>query len=170
MSPRTRSTTHKNHQGVYTLIIRSADRRRIRVGRHLSVSLERGLYLYTGSGQGRGSTSLEGRIGRHLSQEKKNFWHIDRILSSGAHVVSMIFARTTCKTECRVNAALLKDPDIAVLTKGVGSSDCNCESHFLIAKCELSVLREKVRKHYVRLDLHPHVPRDRGAKLCRDTV
>ncbi len=171
MRPRKRSTTHKNHQGVYTLIIRSTDRRRIRVGRHLSVSLERGLYLYTGSGQGRGSTSLEGRIGRHLSQEKKNFWHIDRILSSDSvHVVSLIFARTTRKAECRVNAALLKDPDIAVLAKGVGSSDCKCESHFLIAKCELSVLREKVRRRYVRLDLRPHVPRDRGARLYRDTI
>jgi len=86
-------------------------------------------------------------------------------------VVSLIFARTTRKAECRVNAALLKDPDIAVLAKGVGSSDCKCESHFLMVKCELSVLREKVRRHYVRLDLRPLVPRDRGPpRLRRDTV
>jgi Uri superfamily endonuclease len=127
--------------------------------------------LYIGSGQGRGSTSLEGRIARHLSQEKKNFWHIDGILSSDSvHVVSLIFARTTRKAECRVNAALLKDPDIAVLAKGVGSSDCKCESHFLTAKCRVGALREKVRKHYVRLGLRPQVPRDRGARLCRDTI
>ena len=159
-------------RGVYTLIIRSADRRRIRVGRHLFVLLEQGLCLYIGSGQGLGSTSLERRIGRHLSQKKKTFWHIDRILSSDStHVVTIIFARTTRKAECRVNAALLKDPDIAVLAKGVGSSDCKCESHFLTAKCELSVLREKVRRHYIRLALHPHVLRERGAsRLWRDTA
>jgi len=159
-------------RGVYTLIIRSTERGKVPVGRHLSVSFQRGLYLYTGSALGQGSSSLEGRIGRHLSREKKNFWHIDRVLSSdSAHVVSVIFAKTPSKAECKVNTALLRDSDIDVLAKGIGSSDCRCESHFLMAKCTLGVLRQKVRSCYTRLGLRPRKLEDhRTSQLCRFTT
>jgi Uri superfamily endonuclease len=148
-------------RGVYTLIIRSCKPRRITVGRHLSVFLERGLYLYTGSALGRGSTSLEGRISRHLSREKKHFWHIDRILSSdSARVVSVIFASTTSRMECKVNTALLKDSGIGVPMRGVGSTDCRCEAHFLMARCTLGLLRQKVRLCYTGLGVRPRMLED----------
>jgi Uri superfamily endonuclease len=148
-------------RGVYTLIIRSAQPRRIEIGGRPLVFLERGLHLYTGSALGRGSTSLEGRISRHLSREKKNFWHIDWVLSSSpVSVVSVIFAKTTSKMECRVNTSLLKEPRIRVLARGVGSSDCNCESHLLMARCTSRVLRRKVRLCYVRLGLRPSIVED----------
>jgi Uri superfamily endonuclease len=147
----------KNHQGVYTLIIRSSQRSRITVGRHLTILLKRGLYLYSGSALGRGSTSLEHRINRHLAQEKTHFWHIDRILSSGStRVILVVFAKTTSKTECKLNKALLKDSGIGVPTKGVGSTDCECESHFLVTRYSLSVLQKKVKSCYSRLGLRPH--------------
>ncbi len=156
MAPERGPTIHKNHQGVYTLIIRSTVPHKVAVGRHLSVFFQRGLYLYTGSALGRGSTSLEGRIRRHLGRKKKNFWHVDRILSSGStRVVSVVFAKTRSKLECEVNVILLRDPDIEVLTKGIGSSDCRCESHLLTARCPLGVLRQKVRSCYARLRLRP---------------
>jgi len=151
-----KNATHKNHQGVYTLIIRLAAPCRIAVGRHLAVLFKRGLYLYTGSALGRGSTSLEGRISRHLSRHKNDFWHIDRILSSDStYVVSVILAKTTSKAECKVNRALLMGPNVRVLTKGIGCSDCKCESHFLAAAGTLSVLRRKVRLCYTSLGLRP---------------
>lgn len=167
-----KNTTHKNHQGVYTLIIRLPAPCRIAVGRHLAVLFKRGLYLYTGSALGRGSTSLEGRIGRHLSRHKNDFWHIDRILSSDSRsVVSVVFAKTTSKAECRVNAALLMDPEIEVLAKGIGSSDCKCESHFLAAGCTLSVLRRKVRLCYTSLSLHPRTLKCRRThRPCEFTI
>lgn len=159
-------------RGVYTLIIRSAAPCRMAVGRHLSISLERGLYLYTGSALGRGSTSLEGRIGRHLSRAKKSFWHIDQILSSDSvHVVSVIFAKTTSKAECKVNTALLEDSEISLLAIGIGSSDCRCESHFLMARCTLDVLPQKVRSCYAKLGLRPRLFNDRRTrKSCRFTT
>jgi Uri superfamily endonuclease len=150
------ATTDKNHQGVYTLIIRSTVPHKVDVGRHLSVFFQRGLYLYTGSALGRGSTSLEGRIRRHLSQEKKDFWHVDRILSSGStRVVAVVFAKTRSKLECEVNSMLLTDPEIGVLARGIGSSDCRCESHLLKARCTQGVLRRRVRSCYARLRLRP---------------
>jgi Uri superfamily endonuclease len=156
-------SAERNYQGAYTLIIRSGRPHRITVGRHLSIVLERGLYLYTGSALGRGSTSLEWRLSRHLSRDKKNFWHIDRILASdSAYLVSAIVARTKSRVECRVNTALLGDPSIRVLLKGIGSSDCKCESHFLMARCELDALQRKVRSCYASLGFRPHVFKDLG--------
>ena len=125
------------------------------------VFLKGGLYLYTGSALGRGPTSLEGRISRHLGRRKRSFWHIDRILSSNfVRVVSVVFANTTSKMECKVNTALLKESGIGVLARGVGSSDCRCESHFLWARCTSAVLRRKVRSCYIRLGLRPHTLED----------
>jgi Uri superfamily endonuclease len=148
-------------RGVYTLIIRSVQSRGIKVGGRLPVFLERGLYLYTGSALGRGSTSLEGRISRHLSRKKKNFWHIDRILlSNSVRVVSIVFAKTTSKMECRVNTALLKESGTEVPARGIGSSDCRCESHFLMARYTSGVLRGKVRLCYIRLGLRPRMLED----------
>jgi Uri superfamily endonuclease len=144
-------------RGVYTLIIRSSRPSRITVGRHLTMLLKRGLYLYTGSALGRGSTSLEHRINRHLAREKTHFWHIDRILSSGStRVVLVVFAKTTGKMECKLNKAFLKDSGIGVPMKGVGSTDCGCESHFLVTRYTLNVLRKKVKSCYSRLGLRPH--------------
>jgi Uri superfamily endonuclease len=144
-------------RGVYTLIICCSRRSRIIVGRHLTLLLRRGWYLYSGSALGRGSTSLEGRISRHLTREKKHFWHIDRILSSDSTcVVLVVFAKTTSKMECKLNAALLKDSGIRVPVGGVGSADCRCESHFLMTRDSLGVLRQKVRLCYTRLGLRPH--------------
>jgi Uri superfamily endonuclease len=149
-------STHKNQQGVYTLVIRCSRRSRITVGRHLTLLLRRGWYLYSGSALGRGSTSLEGRIGRHLTREKKHFWHIDRILSSDStRVVLVVFAKTRSKMECKLNAALLSDSGIRVPVRGVGSTDCRCESHFLMTRDSLRVLRQRVRSCYARLGLRP---------------
>jgi endonuclease-3 len=156
-------------RGVYTLIIRSSRPRRIRVGRHLSVFLERGLYLYTGSALGRGSASLEGRISRHLVREKKRFWHIDRILSSDSmRVVSVIFASTTSRIECKINTALLKDVGIGVPMRGVGSTDCGCKAHFLMTRYKLGILRQKVRFCHTRLGLRPRTLEDH--RMARSAV
>jgi Uri superfamily endonuclease len=149
-------------RGVYTLIICSTEPCKVLAGRRHSVALERGLYLYTGSALGRGSTSLEGRIGRHLSREKRDFWHIDRILSSeSVHVISVILAKTTTRSECKVNTELLKDSGISVLVRGIGASDCRCKSHFLAAKDRPDALKRKIKSSYARLGLRPYELRDR---------
>ena len=149
-------------RGVYTLIIRSTEPCKVLAGRRHSVAFERGLYLYTGSALGRGSTSLEGRIGRHLSREKRDFWHIDRILSSeSVHVISVIFAKTTRKAECGVNTEFLKDSDINVLAKRIGSSDCRCKSHLLVARGGPDALKRKIKSSYARPSLRPHELKDR---------
>ena len=145
-------------RGVYTLTIRLRRPCRVRIGRHVSSTLKKGLYLYTGSAMGRGSTSLEARIRRHLRRDKKQFWHIDRILASkSARVLSIVFANSTSKAECRINAALLKHPNLRVFLRVIGSSDCRCGSHFLMATGSLRSLQQEVRSCYVRMGFGPHV-------------
>ena len=154
-------SSHKKHQGVYTLIIRLSGPCVTTAGENLPVSLRRGLYLYTGSALGRGSTSLEGRISRHLRRAKKEFWHIDCILAcKHAQIVSVVFAKTTRKAECTVNAAILHSPNIRVTCEGVGSSDCRCNSHLLAADGPLRSAEEVVRSSYARLMLRPQIFRD----------
>jgi endonuclease-3 len=148
-------------RGVYTLIIRLSRPCVTTAGENLPVSLRRGLYLYTGSALGRGSTSLEGRIGRHLRRVKKEFWHIDRILAcKHAQIVSVVFAKITRKGECTVNAAILHNPNIKVPCKGVGSSDCMCSSHLLAANDRLRSVEKVVRSSYAGLGLRSHIARD----------
>lgn len=155
------NSTKKYHRGVYTLIIRSRRPCKVSIRRHASVVVKRGWYLYTGSALGRGSASLEARIRRHLARDKHEFWHIDRILScESAQVVAVVFAETTSDAECTVNAALLEHQNTRVFFRGIGSSDCRCESHFLAADGSLSPLKQIVRSCYTKLGLRPHVLRD----------
>jgi Uri superfamily endonuclease len=158
---RGRHSAHKYHRGVYNLIIRFNRECAVRKVRGAVLLLEPGLYIYTGSARGRGSTSLEQRVRRHLAHNKKHFWHIDRILQCrSAKVVAVVFAETRRNAECRVNAALTEDPRIRVFGNGIGSSDCRCRSHFLIAKGPLRSLIFRVRHAYERVGLSPHVLKD----------
>lgn len=158
-------------RGVYTLIIRFSRRCKASIGTQRSALVQQGLYLYTGSALGRGSTSLESRIRRHLRREKREFWHVDRLLvCKSAKVVSAVLAETTGKVECTVNAALLKDPKVGVPFRGIGSSDCRCESHFLIAERSLKSMRKTVRSCYSRLGLRPRLLNPRATRSSNSAI
>jgi len=152
-------------RGVYTLIIRFPHRCKATVGTGFSLIIDPGLYLYTGSALGHGSTSLESRIGRHLRRDKHAFWHIDRLLACpSAEVVSVVFAETTRNAECRVNAAVLRDSKVKVPFRGIGSSDCRCASHFLLAERSFRSLLRRVGSCYSSLRLSPHVLNRRSSR------
>jgi sugar fermentation stimulation protein A len=87
-------------------------------------SFPRGMYIYTGSAL----SSLESRIGRHLSKEKKMKWHIDFFLEK-AEPLGYIPIISDEKEECSINSNFLEKG--RVLAKGFGSSDCSCPSHLV---------------------------------------
>ncbi len=148
----------QSRRGVYTLVIRLNRACRVKLARHVRLVFKRGLYLYTGSALGLGSTSLERRINRHLKKMKKEFWHIDRILACrSAEVVSVVFAVTTSKVECRLNTAILHDTRAMVPFPQIGSSDCRCESHFLKVRCSQRSIEHALRSSYEKMVLSPHV-------------
>ncbi len=115
-------------KGVYVLVIDLKNKKQIKVGSLGEITFESGTYAYVGSAQ----NGLENRIKRHLSQNKKTFWHIDYFLKSGDSTVSKIFIKESPKTmECEIARS------ISEYESGIphfGSSDCDCESHFFKVK------------------------------------
>ncbi len=66
--------------GVYYLIINLTQDLIVDVGRLGSIGFLKGIYVYVGSGRGPGG--ILKRISRHMSKNKKAFWHIDYLTNN----------------------------------------------------------------------------------------
>ncbi|MEW6221717.1 MAG: DUF123 domain-containing protein [Candidatus Hadarchaeota archaeon] len=98
-----------------------------------NVTFKPGYYAYVGSALG----SIEKRVGRHFSKEKKLHWHIDHFLLH-AKAMDVVTANTDKRVECSVAEGLAKTfPQI----RGFGSSDCNCDSHLFYSRDLHELLR-----------------------------
>ncbi|MFO7710912.1 MAG: GIY-YIG nuclease family protein [Candidatus Woesearchaeota archaeon] len=85
------------------------------------VPFSKGTYLYVGSAK----NGLDKRIKRHLSKDKKRYWHIDYLLANPSVVLDKVFY-TEKREECAFARQVSKN---AYLTNGFGCSDCRCKSH-----------------------------------------
>ena len=119
--------------GVYTLIIELTRESVIAVGQLGSHRFPKGFYAYTGSALGmRGGLSLKGRVGRHLSSEKRKRWHLDYLLNSrSTEIVAVVYSETHSRMECMISKNLEGLEDAINIVEGFGSSDCRrgCQSH-----------------------------------------
>ena len=108
-------------KGCYCLIIKVDETSTIKIGKKLGeIQFKKGFCVYVGSAM----NSLESRLKRHLSKEKKMHWHIDYLLKK-AEIVDIIYNEDK-KVECELSQYL------ASKTEGIkdfGCSDCECESH-----------------------------------------
>ncbi len=110
-------------KGTYCLIIYLRKDTTIEIGKRGSINFIRGYYVYVGSAL----NSLESRLKRHLSPDKKLFWHVDYLLNSpNAGIEEIVFAVDEGKWECALAAEVSKE---GVEVWGFGSSDCKCSSH-----------------------------------------
>jgi Uri superfamily endonuclease len=127
-------------KGVYLLLINLKKNSRIKIGRLGRITFSKGFYVYVGSAL----NSLQARVARHLSSEKKLKWHIDYLLASpNAEVETVITRQTEKKIECKVNEIIQK---FGKPVEKFGSSDCKCKSHLTYFK-ELG----EIRKAYANL-------------------
>ena len=114
-------------KGTYCLIINLNNTSKIKIGKKLGkIDFDKGYYVYVGSAM----NSLESRINRHLSDEKKMHWHIDYFLKE-SEIEEVIFNESTKKIECKLSHYISKK---ATCTQGFGCSDCECESHLYYFK------------------------------------
>lgn len=148
--------------GIYTLIIKLCEECTVEVGHLGFKKFLKGFYTYTGSALGmKGGLSLKGRIGRHLSSEKKKHWHIDYILNPNfARIVAIVYSNTCSRMECLISKNIEELDDAVVIMEGFGSSDCHrgCRSHLhYFPSVALGDLVRNVREVYERLDLPSHV-------------
>lgn len=114
-------------KGCYCLIIKLNKKSTIKIGKKLGkIEFKKGYYVYVGSAM----NSLESRIKRHLSDEKKLHWHVDYLLKK-SEITDVIYTESERKIECDLSQS------ISEKSKGVkdfGCSDCKCESHLYYFK------------------------------------
>ena len=113
-------------KGCYCLIIKLSNNSKIKIGKKLGkLDFTKGHYVYVGSAM----NSLESRINRHLSEDKKLHWHIDYLLKK-AEITCIIYNENK-KVECELSQFLKTKTDGV---KNFGCSDCECESHLYYFK------------------------------------
>jgi Uri superfamily endonuclease len=110
-------------KGIYLLMIEVKKNIKQKIGKLGGIRFEKGDYIYIGSAQ----NGIEKRIERHLKKKKKNFWHIDYLLSNRDVVINKIYCKEgEKKEECKTAEELSKNgKPIAKF----GCSDCDCKSH-----------------------------------------
>lgn len=112
----------------YCLIISLMHDSTIQIGKLGNLDFKKGYYVYVGSAL----NSIEGRIKRHLREEKKLFWHVDYILnSSNSKIVEVLFENSDKKWECKI-AGEISGQGIPI--NKFGCSDCKCNSHLFYFK------------------------------------
>jgi Uri superfamily endonuclease len=113
--------------GAYLLILRLDETEEIDVGRLGSVVFPKGKYAYAGSAL----TSLEARVNRHFSLEKRMHWHID-FLRAKARPEEALLLRSHDDVECMINEMVGKMKGARPFALGFGCSDCGCATHLHI--------------------------------------
>ena len=113
-------------KGSYVVLIKVEDTCNLPVGGLGKVAFNRGYYAYVGSAL----NNLEKRIHRHMSAEKKIFWHIDYLLEK-AEVIDVLYVESAEKLECGIVGLLSRT---LKSVPGFGCSDCSCRSHLFYHK------------------------------------
>ncbi len=128
-------------KGSYVLVLHVGQDRRLEVGKLGSFEFPAGYYLYFGSAL----NGLEGRIRRHLRQEKKLHWHID-FLAAAAPVVRVWWVAGEERSECHWARVALAHPGVEAPVWRFGSSDCRCPTHLvrLPSWAEVEALRDRL--------------------------
>ncbi len=95
----------------------------IKIGKGGNFKLEKGYFVYSGSGKRNGIQ----RIIRHIKKSKNLRWHIDYLLKKGKiKKIWIVFGDKT--NECRMSKMLLYSKG-SIPFKKFGSSDCKCPAH-----------------------------------------
>lgn len=133
--------------GAYAVVLSLKAPLLLRIKRFAGVTLDAGLYLYSGSANGPGG--MRARLSRHLRGKKKIHWHIDH-LTAKADILGV--AALPKGKECRIVRKVLMLKNAAAPLPGFGSSDCStCPSHLihLPAKTDTEDLFKMLNaKHY----------------------
>lgn len=134
-------------KGTYCLLINLKKDSRIKIGNKLSfINFKSGYYIYVGSAM----NSLEARLNRHLSDDKKKHWHIDYLLlNKNSQITDIYYTASTKKVECEIARNI--SPNSSEIDN-FGSSDCECNSHlFYFENIEDAITN--IKDTFKKLDL-----------------
>lgn len=112
-------------KGTYCLLIYLEADLPIKIGKKGKMNFNKGYYVYVGSAM----NSLDGRIRRHLRNNKKLHWHVDYLLdNSQSTVIDVYLSDDGVKHECDLaNHIAYAGKEV----QGFGCSDCKCNSHLV---------------------------------------
>jgi Uri superfamily endonuclease len=115
----------KSEPGTYALILQSASKARVQIGRWRQIGLELGYYIYVGSAFGPGG--VRARVLRHCCEAKVKHWHIDYLREH----VTPLAAWANYGTERLEHhwAQIFFNMREMTPIQGFGCSDCKCYSH-----------------------------------------
>ena len=143
-------------KGIYALIIKLPKSTLVKIGKMGSFLFKEGIYLYIGSAMGQGSSSLEGRIRRHIENKKKVFWHIDYFLQSKiCRITHIMSAASTTDMECRIVKRIEKNLHTSIPVEKFGSSDCSCTAHFFKVNNGNLNLLDELERFFLEFDISP---------------
>ena len=110
-------------KGIYCLLIKINKDIIPSIGVLGRILFKKGKYVYIGSAQ----NSIEKRLSRHFSKNKKIKWHIDYLLSNpNVKAAGALWKKAGKKEECKTASLLNKNGEAV---KSFGCSDCRCYSH-----------------------------------------
>lgn len=134
-------------KGTYCLVISLAKDTKIKIGKVLGeITFKKGCYMYVGSAM----NSLESRVRRHLSSDKKKHWHIDYLLlNDSSNVENVIVNVSDRKAECELAEIIMENEDCVAK---FGCSDCSCRSHLIYFE-NTERANEKARKACQQLEI-----------------
>jgi len=124
----------------YILWIRVDEDREITIGKLGNLIFKKGFYFYIGSAR----KWIEKRITRHISKDKRRFWHIDFLLLSNNVKIKEVWLSSVNK-ECEI-AKYFSD-NISSCVKRFGSSDCSCQSHLFFADKNYARVRNLLKRN-----------------------
>ncbi|MHA1596979.1 MAG: GIY-YIG nuclease family protein [Candidatus Asgardarchaeia archaeon] len=113
-----------------------------------SYVLRNGYYVYVGSALGPHENSIENRIKRHLSKDKKIFWHIDKVTTVRCvRIIGAFFISSERSLECEISLKINKVEGMEVPIPSFGSTDCSkgCPAHFYYYNGSLKNLMRELR-------------------------
>lgn len=118
-----------DESGTYCLIFHLENSINVSIGKIGTFLFNSGYYVYFGSAKGSGG--LQARLNRHLSMEKKKFWHIDYLRPHMIFIAAVFSLQTN--QECVWCLKLQNNTTFTVPVKGFGASDCVsfCRAHLL---------------------------------------
>jgi len=119
-------------KGIYALLIFLVKNKTLQIGALGKIKFLKGFYIYIGSAQ----NSLEKRIARHFSQNKKIRWHIDYLLEYSEIKKVWIKENALKSEECKTAQIFAKS--FCFIPK-FGASDCACKSHLFYSNKEKEI-------------------------------
>ncbi len=118
----------------YILLIANVVDQTIIIGRLGRLKFKKGFYVYLGSAK----RNIIQRIKRHLSNNKKKFWHIDYLLMSKGVKIRAVWIDSN--GECTMAQQFLRDGFQYI--GRFSSSDCRCPSHLFIVGRNTNMLKK----------------------------